>query len=378
MSIKRLAIFSLLLVFASTCSVPERASYSSLVDGNQKARNVILMIGDGMGLSQISYAFYQNKRQLALQSFPVVGFQKTTSYDDLVTDSAAGATAFSCGVKTYRGAIGLNPDSTACKTIVEEANENGLATGLVATSTIVHATPAAFFAHEKYRVQNEAIATHMVNADLDLVIGGGKKYFADRESDERNLLDELKQKGYQINDYSTIPLTELTYSVNRNLIYFTASGHAMSATAGRKYLPVASRIAANFLDRHSQNGFFLMIEGSQIDWAGHSNDPDWMLDESLDFNQAIEEVLNFARKRDDTLVIVTADHETGGFALDKAEDPDANEVHYTTSNHTGTLIPVFAYGPGAHLFSGIYDNTQIHAKMREALGLDDASASASY
>ncbi len=335
-----------------------------------RAKNVVLMIGDGMGLTQITAAMYNNGNYLNLEKFPVVGFHKSYSANDLITDSAAGATAFACGVKTYNNAIGLTADTLPCKTILEEAEERGLATGLVATATIVHATPAAFIAHQKLRVFYEGIATDMLDSGVDLLIGGGKRYFDRRENDDRNLYKELEDKDYRVSDYSKRPLAEILPDKRRNLVYFTADNLPLPVTAGRDYLPKASEIAVNFLKRRSEKGFFLMVEGSQIDWNGHANEGNLLVKEVLDFDKAIREVLDFARRDGNTLVIVTADHETGGMSINQGSEMGELNYQFTTNAHTGTLIPVFAYGPGASLFSGIYENTAIHDKMRQALGFD--------
>jgi len=370
MSAIRLLIFLILGFFLSNCQVAERSA-APLLQKQDEATNVILMIGDGMGLSQVTAAMYASKRPLAIEEFPVVGFHKPYAYDDLITDSAAGATAFSCGLKTYRFAIGMDADSLPCKTILEEAEANGLATGLIATATIVHATPAAFIAHQKFRVMYEEIAADFLKTEIDLVIGGGKRYFDRRESDDRNLYWELIEKGYQVSDYSKAPLSEITLNPAYNFFYFTADKHPLSVSVGRDYLSYASRLAPYFLEKRSDEGFFLMIEGSQIDWAGHSNDGEWTVEETLDFDRAVGQVLNYARRRGNTLVIITADHETGGMAIDEGSTFDEQVYSFTTNMHTGTLVPVFAYGPGAHLFSGVYENTAINEKIRSILGLKD-------
>lgn len=365
----------LLALALTTCrsSAPTLPASSS-PGGEPRAKNIILMIGDGMGLGYLSAAMYASKKPLAMEQFPVVGFHKTYATDDLITDSAAGATAFSCGLKTYRFAIGMNNDSLPCKTIVEEAEERGLSTGLVATSTIVHATPAAFVAHQKYRVMYEEIAEDFIRTEVDLAIGGGKVYFEHRENDSRNLIQELLNKGYQVGDIRKERLEDFPLNPKQNFFFFTADKHPMAASAGRNYLPVASRIAPLFLERHSDKGFFLMIEGSQIDWAGHSNDGEWAVQEVLDFDRAVAEVLAYARRKGNTLVIVTADHETGGLALDSSSTFDEQVLRFTTNMHTGSMVPVYAFGPGAELFSGIYENTTIHDKMWQVLGFDDSAS----
>lgn len=333
-----------------------------------KAKNVILMIGDGMAISQISAAMYSTDKPLALEQFPVIGMHKSYCYNDLVTDSAAGATAFSCGVKTLKFALGVNKDTVPCRTILEEAEDRGMATGIVVTSTIVHATPAAFYAHQTLRAYYEAIAVDLAKHDIDFIIGGGRKYFDQRRPDGVNLLEKMRLRGYDIFDFRETPLEGIETNASQKFIYFTGDADPVAVTLGRQYLPYASELAANFLRSRARNGFFLMVEGSQIDWAGHSNDAELMVAETLDFDQAVGRVLKFAQRRPETLVIVTGDHETGGLGILPESKRDSLKMAYLTNEHTPVLVPVFAYGPGAELFAGIYENTQIYTKMRQALG----------
>ncbi len=326
------------------------------------------MIGDGMGLSQVSAAIYSNNNRLSLEKFPVIGFHKSYSSNNLVTDSAAGATAFSCGIKTYNNAIGVNADTLPCLTILEEAEARNLATGLVATSTIVHATPAAFIAHQSYRENYEAIALDFMNTEIDLFIGGGKKFFDRRNMDDRNLIAEMRRKDYWVYDYLQADISQVRAKSNANLVYFTADNHPLAVSSGRSYLPYASKLGVNFLRQKNENGFFLMIEGSQIDVMGHANEGKLLISELLDFDRAISEVLEFAKKDGNTLVIVTGDHESGGMGINDNSRMNFIKPKFTTNGHTATLIPVYAYGPKAELFSGIYENTAIYHKMREALG----------
>jgi alkaline phosphatase len=337
-----------------------------------QAVNVILMIGDGMGLAQVSAALYANFNQLHIGRLPILGFHKSYSSDQLVTDSAAGATAFACGRKTFNSAIGLTKDSLPCKTLLEEAEERGLATGLIVTSTIVHATPAAFAAHAISREYYEDIALDMADSGTDLLIGGGMQYFTRRESDERNLVSDLKAKGYAVEDYMNTPLNGFKWNPNKPLAYFTADKQPLNVAAGRDYLALAAKMGPLFLEKRSKEGFFLMIEGSQIDWACHARDGKLAIKETLDFDRAVGEALKFAQNSQNTLLIVTADHETGGMALMPGSKMGKVETAFTTNNHTASLIPVFAYGPGSACFSGIYENTDIYFKIREALGFDPA------
>lgn len=329
-------------------------------------KNIILLIGDGMGITQITAGMYSNGNTLQLERFPIVGIHKPYSSDDLVTDSAAGATAFSTGYKTYNGAIGVGPDGKRLSTILEEAESRGLATGMVTTSTIVHATPASFIAHVAQREMYEAIALDFLKTDIDCFIGGGKKYF-DRRDDDRNLLAELEAKGYVISTYFDTPFNTLKANPDKPFAYLTADKDPLTVEQGRDYLPGATQLAANYLQaRAAGKGFFLMVEGAQIDWGGHANNADYIVREMLDFDRAVGAALDFAEADSHTLVIVTADHEAGGFAINPGSTSDKLVAKFTTPGHTGTLIPVFAYGPGAELFAGIYENTAIYHKMRHA------------
>lgn len=328
----------------------------------QTPKNIILLIGDGMGLTQITAGMIANDYHLELERFPYIGLIKTYSSDALITDSAAGATAFSAGKKTYNGAIGVDPDTLAIETILELAAARNYKTGLVATSSITHATPASFFAHQASRSMNEEIAMDMLQAPVDFFIGGGKDYFMKRK-DGINLLDSLTSNGYRIFD----AVDAISNDEKHKVAGFIAPKEPISFLEGRSnYLPKATTKAIEYLD--NENGFFLMVEGSQIDWAGHGNDADGIVAEMLDFDKAIKAVLDFAEKDGNTLVIVTADHETGGFSI-IGGDKEAGTIKgaFTTGGHTGDLIPVFAFGPGSEKFSGIYENTAVFDKMKEDL-----------
>lgn len=334
---------------------------------NSKPKNIILMVGDGMGITQITAGLYSNGNQLNLERFPVIGLHKPYASDDLITDSAAGATAFSVGEKTYNGAIGVLPDTSSKQTILELAASKGYATGLVATSEITHATPASFIAHQASRDMHEAIAADFLKTEIDLFIGGGKKYFDDREEDDRNLIEELNEKGYSVSTFIDQDLDQVNMKVDK-LVYFTANTKPLPVAQGRTYLPFASKTAAQFLNKKSDKGFFLMIEGSQIDWGGHANNSEYIVTEMLDFDRSLGHILDFAEKDGETLVIVTADHETGGYSINIGSTMDSLVTGFTTMKHTGDLIPVFAYGPGAEAFAGIYENTAIYHKMMQAKG----------
>lgn len=361
---KQLFILPLLLFFSFQKTGESEAKP---FDG-KPLKNVILLIGDGMGLTQITAGLYSNGNSLYLEKFPIAGLIKTHSSSHLITDSGAGATAFACGCKTFNGAIGVCKDKTPCLTILEQAEKQGLATGLVSTSSITHATPASFIAHVPDRSDMQSIAAFFLQTDIDLFIGGGLKYFNERSADQRNLVSELTAKGYVVSDFSSKKLHDLAPSPEHPFAWFSAREEPEWVEKGRDYLPLAARLSAGFLKKRSEKGFFLMIEGSQIDWAGHANDAQRTVAEMLDFDAAIGEVLQFAAADGHTLVVVTADHETGGMALEQSREPDSLDMTFTSAQHTASLVPVFAYGPGAEQFGGVYDNTEIYVKMRNLLG----------
>jgi alkaline phosphatase len=331
----------------------------------KKPKRVIIMIGDGMGLAQITAAMSNYKGLNAFERFQVIGLSKTHSADDYVTDSGAGATAFSIGKRTYNNAIGVDVDSLPQPTLFELVKKMGWATGVVATSSIVHATPASFYAHVKHRRQYENIAEQLLNGNCDIAIGGGYKFFEQRK-DKRSLLTELAAKGYATSADSIIWQNIRA----EKLVYLNAYDGMPRVLDGRKdFLSKASQMAILNASQNT-NGMMLMIEGSQIDWGGHAMDFEYMQTELWDFNDCINEVLNWAEKEKDVLVIVTADHETGGLALtENRTDKKAFIPKFTYNEHTGIMVPVFAFGPGSENFSGIFDNTAIFDKLKNLLDL---------
>ena len=335
-------------------------------------KNIILMIGDGMGISQITAGMYANGNKLNLERCKVIGLVKTNSEDDLITDSAAGATAFATGKKTKNGKISQSmKDSINYKTFIEYAEENNKATGIVVTSTVTHATPACFYAHFPRRYEaNEPISAQFINSGVDVLIGGGEKYF-EKRSDGRNLYEELKSKNYTVldtltEDFSTEGISKMIYLYSPTQPGKLVFEKGDNAPSRGPILPLATEKALEVLKKDT-NGFFMMVEGSQIDWGGHNNDSPYIIREMIDFDNAIQKVLDFADQDGETLVIITADHETGGYAIIGGDLDGTNLVGgFSTLKHSAAMIPVFAYGQGAENFVGIYDNTQIFYKMMEA------------
>jgi alkaline phosphatase len=337
---------------------------------SKRPKNVIFLIGDGMGLSQITAARVANGGSLYLDQVQYTGISTTHSASNFITDSGAGGTALATGRKTYNGAIGVGIDSIPIRNIREIFADEGKATGVVVTCAVTHATPATFIAHQVNRNRHEEIAKDVVNSDIDVFMGGGIRYFASR-SDSTNLLKVLQEKGYYIDTQSVVKNPEINFPAGKipeKLAGLYAEDHLVRIDSGRgNFLPEATRRAIELLHQREE-GFFLMVEGSQIDWGGHANEIGYIISETMDFDQAVGEALRFAATDGRTLVVVTADHETGGLAL-LSGDCNSGFVtgKFTTSDHSGCMVPVFAYGPGAELFSGIYDNTDIPKKILKAM-----------
>jgi alkaline phosphatase len=330
----------------------------------KQPRNIILLIGDGMGVTHIYAALTVNKGFLNLERFPITGFSKTYSSDNYITDSGAGATAIACGTKTNNKMIGVDTAGNPMKSILEYAEENGLSTGLVATSSITHATPASFIAHSLSRTLDEDIALDFLKIDVDVFIGGGSSFFNKRK-DGLNLIDSLRKRNYQV----LFSMKDIDTVKSGKLAGLTAEIHNPRYSKGRGDMLVnATKKAISILNNNTQ-GFFLMVEGSMIDWAGHENNIQYVIEEVNDFDRTVAAALDFAIADGNTLVIVTADHETGGLALTGGDiDKGKTKTHFTSKDHTACMVPVFAYGPGAEAFSGIYQNTAIFDKMMELYG----------
>jgi alkaline phosphatase len=326
-------------------------------------KNVIVMIGDGMGIAQVYTGMTANGGHLFLENFRHVGFSKTYSSDRYVTDSAAGGTALSAGKKTYNGAIGVDTNVVALTNIRELAEKDGKATGVVSTSAITHATPASFVAHVSQRSSYEDIAADFLKTDIDVFIGGGYKHFSQRK-DGRNLITDLKKKGYQVlTDMDSIQSVR-----SGKLAGLTAPEHNGRVSVRGDMLEKATQTALNILSQ-DKDGFFLMVEGSQIDWGGHQNDVPYIVEEMLDFDRTIGVALEFAAKNKETLIVITADHETGGLAVMNGDlKTGMVKGAFTTGSHTGIVVPVFAFGPGADRFTGFMENTDIANRIRKLMG----------
>ncbi len=329
-------------------------------------KNIILMVGDGMGTAQLYAGYVAKKGNMNITTMPVSGFVKTNSANDIITDSGAAGSAMATGVKTNNGSISVDVNGIPQTTIVELAEKRGLATGLVVTCTLMDATPAAFVAHTKSRSNHEDIALDFIKHNLDVMIGGGLKNFIDRK-DSLNLLDSLKKKGYTIEKHCVY---NVEVENTKKLAALLADDDLMTYAEGRgDMLPKGTEVALEILSRNKK-GFFAMIEGSQIDWACHKNDEAYLLGELKDFDDAVGKALEFAKNDGNTLIIVLADHETGGLSINGGNiEKGEVKTGFNRKQHSACMVPLFAYGPGAEIFSGFQDNTDIFKKCVKLLQL---------
>jgi alkaline phosphatase len=330
----------------------------------ERPKNIILLIGDGMGLNYVSAVVLKNQNS-PFEKLSTVGLVITKSIDNLITDSAAAATAIATGYRTKNRYIAVDTSYNNLYTIFEHAEKLGLSTGIVVTDEVVGATPAAFLTHHYSRSEKREIAKQFLDIDIDVVIGGGAKYFLlpdSRHSHEAeiNLVDELKSNGYNL----YYDFKELSESNNSNKVFALLADDGLPKANKRDYsLGELTSLALNNLSVN-EKGFLLMIEGSQIDWAGHDEDVDYLLSEMDDFSSALQVAMDFAEKEGNTLVIVTSDHETGGMAItDGSFDGQNLKIEFINSHHTAGFVGVFASGPGEKLFRGIYDNHLIGRKL---------------
>ncbi len=328
----------------------------------KKPKNIIVLIGDGMGVGQISTAMVANGGDLNLFKFDHIGFIKTFSASDLITDSGAAATAMACGVKTYNGAIGVDTNKVPVKSIMEIAKEKNKACGIVVTSSVTHATPAAYYSHQPSRTMDEEIALDLYNADLDIIIGGGLKYFKNRK-DNQDLVEMFMTKKYKFVD----DIGKIDKRSSRKALMLVANDYLENKKNRDDYLMHAWQRAFRTLIKDKE-GFFLMLEASQIDWAGHAKNTPYLLGEMRDFDDVIGNIWEFLGSDNETLILVLADHETGGLSINGGSLKTKKVVNrWTTKNHTASLVPVFAHGPGAELFDGVYDNTEIFTKLKSLI-----------
>lgn len=408
---------------AGSFAAPTADAKSNHHSNNGKVKNVIFMVPDGYSASYATnYRWYKGE-ETVLDSM-LVGMHRTYSSNSKVTDSAAAGTAMATGVKTNNGMISTTPDGKELKTILEVVEEKGKSSGLVATSTITHATPAVFASHVASRSSEADIAPQLLENDVDVILGGGKKYFPD------SLLDEAAKDGYHYvtnqDELKTVKKTDKLIGL------FAEDGMAPELDRDETNQPSLAEMTESAIDvlKKDKDGFFLMVEGSQIDWAGHDNDAAWAMKDSEAFESAVAVAVDFAKRDGKTLVVVAGDHDTGGMSVGGYGKGDTNleilrnvtatgdfmesklnsersnikevmkqytdlditdeeetriklatspstiinqivseraVVGWSSTGHTGTDVPLYAFGPGSHLFAGLHENTSLPVLMAEAM-----------
>jgi len=329
----------------------------------KKVKNIILCIGDGMGLSQIYSTYTANRGQLNIFQMLNIGFSVTNSADAYITDSAAGATAFASGQKTNDRAIGVNPSGKPLKSLADYSAEAGKKVADIAVCELTDATPAAFYAHDSERSHSVAIASQITSSPVDIFLGSAYKDFTQPVNGETTV-DKMKKRGYAV----IRNFDDFLNSTSPKILALMDDSVTRPKMEGRgNYLPLAfNKVTQAF--KGAPKGFFMMIEGSQIDHGGHANNLKQVITENSDFDRVVGDALKFADEDGETLVIVTADHETGGLTL---LDGSINNGYvwgdFSTNDHTGTPVPVFSYGPHSLDFRGVYSNTEIFNKIKALL-----------
>lgn len=332
-------------------------------------KNIIFIIGDGMGQGAVKLAglhAHGKPQSLVMEQLPVNGMAQTASANNSVTDSAASGTALSSGYKTNNGSVGVTPEKTALRSIAEEARDSGRAVGIITTDQLTGATPAAFSAHVPHRGMAQEIAEQQSQTGYRILIGNGAGPFLPKSEkgtrkDGRNLVSELQKKGY----IRIGSLDEFRRADEKQPVIGFIGNWA-------KDTKLLSQISAEAIDRLAENpkGFFLMIEGHYPDHGGHGNNPEYSVNGPLMVDFTVKAALYFAQKNHDTLVVVTADHETGGiYCAPNPQNPKRPYIQYTTKSHTGAPVPIYAFGPGSERFAGVLDNTNIPSAMADLWNL---------
>lgn len=342
-------------------------------DKDNEVKNLIFLIGDGMGLSQVTMLQIENEgNETSFDRADNVALITTHSANNRVTDSAAAGTALATGRKANNGVLGMMGDDANYESIIERAIKAGKSTGLITTVYLQHATPAAFYANVPHRDSSELITEQLLNSNIELLIGGGGYYLKNESPVGGSYYDAFKEKGYSI----ARSLAEADDVDSGSLLCIVAEKDLKRAKMRGDFLPNALSKALELLSNNSSkhgNGFVLMVEGAQIDYAGHANNSKWLLDEMRDFDKTISIAIDYADKNENTLVVVVADHETGGHSVISNEtdftlsDSGVGYV-YGTKSHSGVMVPVYLYGCGAELINGVMDNTELSQKLSKILG----------
>lgn len=326
--------------------------------GKGRIRNVIFLIGDGMGLSQITAAAYANCG-LTLMNFNYIGLQRNNALGAFTTDSAAGGSALATGERHANRHISMTEQGEAVPSLSDWFRGKGLPVGVVTLGNAVDATPTAFYGHSVERDNADELTRCLLDTPVDLLCGSGIRQFTER-GDGIDLIGELS-KSYRF----VRSIDEINAAEGRVVCIDERMDEA-AEESNLGLLAEATRAAIDKLQERGDKGFFLMVEGAKIDYAGHSRCLPGSVIEMLGFDLAVAEALKFADENGQTLVVVTADHETGGLVLLDGDEQSGRIMGvYTTDDHTPAMLPVFAYGPGADRFCGTYLNTEIARRIRE-------------
>lgn len=342
----------------------------------QLPRNLIYMIGDGMGLSHVAMMMIEGGyAETAFDRMDNVALITTYSANNRVTDSAAAGTALASGAKTNNSMLGLSPDSLNLQSLMARAQARGASTGLVVTCEIQHATPGAFYAHVPHRGDYATISQQLLKSGAEVILGGGRSAMvAPQPNGEATPLQQLIDAGYRSID----SLDELSEVESGRVVGLLSEGHLPSMLKGRgDYLPRAVEGALRILNRNAERhneGFVLMVEASQIDFESHANSAQGVLAEVRDFEQAITVAMRYVESHPETLLVVTADHETGGLTMpsgnsDFTASESGIEYRFGSGSHTAIPVPVYLYGCGAEQINGVIDNTELAARLAELLNL---------
>lgn len=318
-------------------------------------KNIIFMIGDGMGLEQVSCAWVLNHGKLNLDNMTSVGLSRTYSASDLITDSGAGGTALAVGQKTDNDHVGSDSDGNPLYSVLDKAAKLGKKTGVVTTCHLADATPADFCCHDEYRYHYDAIIADYLECGVDYIAGGGRDYFGPRREDGRDIVAEMKDKGY---NYATV-CEELLAAQLPVLGLMSDDNLPVAQERGDLFRKMVARGIETLSSAAADKGFVMMIEGSCIDDWQHENDIEKAMEELLDFDRTLGDVLQWAAADGHTLVVVTADHATGALTL---QDGNLSEgrigVAFGNQSHNGIAVPVYAWGPGSQMFTGIRENAE--------------------
>ncbi|NCT74157.1 MAG: alkaline phosphatase [Chitinophagaceae bacterium] len=330
-------------------------------DGTDKpVKNIILIIGDGTGLPQWYAGYTANKGKLNVFNMRYTGLSKTSSYDNYITDSAPGATAFSSGTKTNNRAVGVDHTGHALTLLPEILRQKGMKTGIITSGDLRDATPAAFYAHQPERSNYKDIANDLLHSTLDIVMGSADMPVNDSITTRLHTKFQVRSSVDQLDQLDSRPLLLIDSLARRSVLNGRGD---WSQKALNKSIELLSKNKA---------GFFLLLEGAQVDHGGHANKLPYVVTELLDLDKVIGKAMEFADSNGETLVIVTADHETGGLTLTGGDYMQGMiSGQFSTGDHTALPVPVFAYGPRSYLFGGVYENTAIFRKILGALSIKE-------